>query len=96
MSKCQHNWESRCVDPGLPDCLICKVEKLEAVIESQQHSNQSLARIIAKLEAELADTQVDQLAKMALTSRITELEADLQNEVILEGLLDDIESCKED
>jgi hypothetical protein len=34
MSECQHNWEGRCVDPGLPDCLLCKVEELKRQIEA--------------------------------------------------------------
>lgn len=30
MSKCKHYWDSKMVDPSYPDCLICKVDELEA------------------------------------------------------------------
>jgi len=32
--KCNHYWESICVDPGYPNCLICEVERLEAKVDS--------------------------------------------------------------
>ena len=31
--KCNHYWESICVDPGYPNCLVCEVERLKAKLK---------------------------------------------------------------
>ena len=54
-----------------------------------------LKEIIAELEAQVANYESDAYV-LSLLTKIDELEADLQNEAILEALLDEIELDKED
>lgn len=42
MSECNHNWSGRMVDPGYPDCLICKVDNLQAKLDAVKEENKLL------------------------------------------------------
>ena len=62
MSECNHNWGGRMVDPGYPDCLICKVDNLQAKLGAvkeilRPYTDEEGSTLIADIRAAIGEQE---------------------------------------